>query len=130
MITNSHTETVASMQSEAGARLDADEPYITISSIFSRVQSKPTLAEMDGEEDKLKPVDSCSLSLPSISEIKDELMRRSKALSYADEHSNLSATTLSSHKDQNGENGASSCFCFLHKLLGRIAFRRALCNTL
>ena len=111
MITNTHTETVASMQSQAEFASASDEPYVTISSIFSRVQSKPTIANMDDDEDGLEAADSRSPSLPSISELKDELMRRSKALSYADEHSNISAATLSSHHEQSGEKGVSSPFC-------------------
>ena len=103
------------MQSQAGSGAAVEEPYVTISSIFSRVQSKPTLTDLDGDSQQLEPGGSCSPSLPSISELKDELMRRSKALSFADEHSNMSAATPSSHHDQNGENGTSSSFyVFLH----------------
>lgn len=93
------------MQSQAGAGAAIEEPYVTISSIFSRVQSKPALADVDGDDQELDPADSRSPSLPSVAELKDELMRRSKALSYADEHSNMSAATLSSHHDPMGENG-------------------------
>lgn len=118
MITNSHTETVASMQSQAGAGAPIEEPYVTISSIFSRVQSKPALADAEGDDKELDPADSRSPSLPSISELKDELMRRSKALSYADEHSNMSAATLSSHHDTNGENGTRTpLYVFFHTVL-------------
>ena len=110
MITNSHTETVASMQFQSGMGVAIDEPYITVSSIFSRVQSKAELNDVEKEESPLPNANSSpaqleqlnSPSLQSIGETNDELLRRSKALSYADEYSSLSNLSLTSSKNDAG----------------------------
>ena len=106
MITNSHTETVASMQFQSGMGATIDEPYITVSSIFSRVQSKAELNDVEKEESPVPNASSSpaqelsnSPSLQSIVDTNDELLRRSKALSYADEYSSLSNLSLTSSKN-------------------------------
>lgn len=98
------------MQFQSGMGAAIDEPYITVSSIFSRVQSKAELNDVEKEESPLPNANSSpaqleqlnSPSLQSIGETNDELLRRSKALSYADEYSSLSNLSLTSSKNDAG----------------------------
>lgn len=77
MIANNHTEELVTMQTQHHNNDQPDQSYITVSSIFSRIQSYE------------KPNTNLSVSSEgqtSLSEYdENELLRRSKALSAADE---------------------------------------------
>ncbi|KAK8791666.1 hypothetical protein WA588_001977, partial [Blastocystis sp. NMH] len=77
MIANNHTEELVTMQTQHHDNDQPDQSYITVSSIFSRIQSYE------------KPNTNLSVSSEgqtSLSEYdENELLRRSKALSAADE---------------------------------------------
>ena len=95
MITSNHTEALVTMQSQHEENYQPDQSYVTVSSLFSRIQSSETpditLQSKSLEEQIILP----SLPPRVKSEAdKDELMRRSKALSVADELASVSVKSL------------------------------------
>ena len=77
MIANNHTEELVTMQTQHHDNDQPDQSYITVSSIFSRIQSyeKPNTNLSVSSEGQTSPSEYDE----------NELLRRSKALSAADE---------------------------------------------
>ena len=95
MITSNHTEALVTMQSQHQDNYQPDQSYVTVSSLFSRVQSSETLDLASQSKSREVQIVPPSLRPRVKSEAdKDELMRRSKALSVVDELASASVKSL------------------------------------
>ena len=95
MITNNHTEALVTMQSQHEGNFQPDQSYVTGSSIFSRIQSgeTPDITPQSNSPEEQPVLPSLPPRVKSEAD-KDELIRRSTALSVVDELASVSVKSL------------------------------------